>query len=574
MGTNAVLKTGSGTESNGLSILDITKHAVRTIINTLDNNDRFSLVSFHTEAKIEIENITMTKNGKSTAEKVLDKLEPLNSTNLWGGLLKGLEVVANGNKKNKNNEFLSSILLLTDGLPNVVPPRGHLPMLKRYKEEHGGKYGCTVNTFGFGYSLDSPLLVDLSVEGNGTYSFIPDASLVGTIFVNTVSNVLSTYATELVVKIEHSNGSKVVDVFGTHPQVDTSWGAQIHMGSLFSGQSKGIVVRMKKKLKEKSEGEKEKIEEDDDETYLCATAEFRPRGTTKLSKLTEEIKGGGTVHEVEIHRRRLEFVTKVAEGMKQAKADDHPKAAATLMRNFVKEIEASELYKWKAKGDQRFLDFIKDISGQAVEAFSKKEYYDKWGKHYLPSLSRAHLLQQCNNFKDPGVQHYGGKVFEKIRDQADKIFLSLPAPKPKVSPVFAQYGGRGASQQKKSYKPVSMSSYYSRSAPCFEGFNTVKMANGSNKLVKDVERGDFVWTKTGKSVVRCVIKTNMPTGKCDLVRLPKSELLLTPWHPVRIKGIWKFPADISCITTQKCDAVYSFVLDSHHVMNINNVECV
>merc|ERR1719273_2403760 len=93
-------------------------------------------------------------------------------------------------------------------------------------------------------------------------------------------------------------------------------------------------------------------------------------------------------------------------------------------------------------------------------------------------------------------------------------------------------------------------------------------------MVKDLKKGDSIWTPGGKATVLCVVKTNMPTGKCDLVSLPKSDLLLTPWHPVRLKGVWKFPADVSCITTQKCDAVYSFVLDSQHVMVINNVECV
>jgi len=39
-------------------------------------------------------------------------------------------------------------------------------------------------------------------------------------------------------------------------------------------------------------------------------------------------------------------------------------------------------------------------------------------------------LQVCNNFNDPGVQHYGGDLFRSICDEADDIFCKLPAPKP------------------------------------------------------------------------------------------------------------------------------------------------
>merc|ERR1719329_1499421 len=65
-----------------------------------------------------------------------------------------------------------------------------------------------------------------------------------------------------------------------------------------------------------------------------------------------------------------------------------------------------------------------------MEALSKDEWYAKWGVHYLPSLMCAHLSQQCNNFKDPGVQAYGGGLFANLRDEADDIFCSLPPPKP------------------------------------------------------------------------------------------------------------------------------------------------
>ena len=57
---------------------------------------------------------------------------------------------------------MKSVLLLTDGMPTVVPPRGHLAMLLQYKKETGME--CTISTFGFGYALDSTLLKELACE--------------------------------------------------------------------------------------------------------------------------------------------------------------------------------------------------------------------------------------------------------------------------------------------------------------------------------------------------------------------------------------------------------------------------
>ncbi len=51
-------------------------------------------------------------------------------------------------------------------------------------------------------------------------------------------------------------------------------------------------------------------------------------------------------------------------------------------------------------------------------------------------------------------------------------------------------------------------------------------------------------------------------------------MIITPYHPVRIEGKWKFPIDINHFEERDCDAVYSFILDDGHVMVINGVECV
>jgi hypothetical protein len=87
---------------------------------------------------------------------------------------------------------LAAVLLLTDGMPNIVPPRGHIPMLRRYRDQNG--IPCNISTFGFGYNLDSALLNEIAIEGNGAYSFIPDSGFVGTAFIHAISNLLCTMA--------------------------------------------------------------------------------------------------------------------------------------------------------------------------------------------------------------------------------------------------------------------------------------------------------------------------------------------------------------------------------------------
>ncbi len=118
-------------------------------------------------------------------------------TNLWDGLQTGLNILS---KDQHSVGSISALFLLTDGCPNVEPAGGHLTALKNFKEKTN--FTCAVNTFGFGYKLDSKLLEDISILGNsGSYAFIPDGSFVGTIFVNAISTLLTTAATNVQVII-------------------------------------------------------------------------------------------------------------------------------------------------------------------------------------------------------------------------------------------------------------------------------------------------------------------------------------------------------------------------------------
>jgi len=207
MSTEVTIQGAQNSETGGLSQLDIAKHALKTIVHSLTENDRLSIVSFSDNASILFQLTQMDDNGRSNALDAIEKLDENGATNLWDGLKVGLDVLTEGQRPSGSNVAL---FLLTDGCPSEIPPEGHLPALAEYKTKNN--FTCSINTFGFGYSLDSKLLEDLAIMGNsGSYAFIPDGSFVGTIFVNAISNLLTTAATNL-----------KLSVGGVQPPIDSS----------------------------------------------------------------------------------------------------------------------------------------------------------------------------------------------------------------------------------------------------------------------------------------------------------------------------------------------------------------
>lgn len=81
-------------ERNGLSVLDLVKHAARTILETLDldENDRLGIVTFSSEAKIVEDLRHMTTQNKEHALEEIQRLKAIGNTNLWHRILEGTTV--------------------------------------------------------------------------------------------------------------------------------------------------------------------------------------------------------------------------------------------------------------------------------------------------------------------------------------------------------------------------------------------------------------------------------------------------------------------------------------------------
>ncbi|CAF1053365.1 unnamed protein product [Didymodactylos carnosus] len=516
-------------ETFGLSQLDLVKHALKTIIHTLSEHDRLSVVEFNRKATVLFQLLEMNQDGKASALAAIEQLEPNGATNLWDGLKNGLDVLSKGSTDKSN----SALFILTDGCPNEEPPSGHIPTLKEYKEKTG--FSCTINTFGFGYTLNSQLLEEIAVIGNGTYSFIPDGGFVGTIFINALSSLLTTVATNVTLEVKPSQISTVLDEKYTTLYETEKFdgnGLKIHIGSVTYDQQKSVIIPIM-----------------NDATQVSFALHYTSPLNKESTKISVE-KGTTNVNGFLIDHYRLEFVNTVRTVMNLMESDKFDNAQ-NIIKTLAKDMKSSTVAK-----EPFIVDLLKDLEGQVTEAISKKEWFERWGKLYLPSLARAHLMQLCNNFKDPGVQHYGGELFNRLRDEIEQIFIGLPSPKPSARPAA---------------EPVPMNTYMNYSAGCFHGNCIVTLNNGQTKLLNKIQRGDIL---SGGARVVCVVETLCNSEAVSMIKFDQSGLLITPWHPVRINGTWIFPDDIGKRIEIECESVFNLVLNSGHIALINGSECV
>ena len=498
----------------------------------------------------------MDEAGKANVRSTIEGLDTEGMTNLWDGLKMGMTLLSDDSAATSKKTGGSSsgrhstLFILTDGMPNITPPRGHNAMLKAFLEAHPLAKQITISTFGFGYSLDSQLLLELAQIGGGGYGFIPDSGMVGTVFIHAVANTYSTYASRAHLNIEFPPGTEA-EVKGGLPVITTSWGIQIDAGDIQFGQSREFVVIVP-----------------ESHANISATLTYHPFNAAEDVEAQGVDSATPDLASIKYHTARLDFVDALF--------------AIPQTNNLPISIQALEALRDRLSatsilanhGDA--LALAKDISGEGLLAL-QPDNFSRWGRHYLPSLARAHQRQQSGNFRDPGLQVYGrnSAIFIAERDKLDTAFDTLPPPKPSL-PVYASYetysipsapkkkkkgfgrlfGSTGPSSYFSSMS--SMSSYNTASGPCFVGECLVRVPGEAEVRVEQLKRGMEIETMVGPRKVAAVVRTSIPSGETLLCTI--GDLKVTPWHPIAFLDKWLFPADIAMPETMTCNAVYSVLL--------------
>jgi hypothetical protein len=551
---STITETG-GTVSDGLSILDLVKHASKTIVRSCNRDDILSVVAYSTEGSVIVRRMMCSDDNKVAIIAAIDGLRENGQTNIWGGLHKALETVYEDERRDELYRH-KSILLLTDGRPNINPPRGVVGMLQFKQKQRQSSVldsdNVSINTFGFGYNLDSDLLRSIAEFGNGMYGFIPDASFVGTIFTNTFANELSTVgrSLKLCIVLDDScdGGFEDIEVVGGYKINRTLHDKRglIDLGFMRYGQPRNIVLRVPL----------DKTERLQFRAFNCSYTDI---GTDAYCSTLNEVPVANSddpdiINVINTHYYRSLLV----EELNKQTSVEHGHTSEWSFPPF-KDYLMNELKKNKTAYSTALQT---ELEGQISEAMSVK-YKKKWGIHYIRSILMAHRKEETINFKDPAMQLYAGTMFEHIRDRCEDIFIKSPPPTPSRRVYNAAGCPRPAPR-------VVMANYMNAGAGCISGSSLVSMTDNYLKYVKDVKKGDMVKCPdsiNGLATIKFVLR--YPVPKTYQVVKFRNGLTISPYHPIIHNADWQYPCKIKTPENLNEDYVYNFVLEGGSVLIVN-----
>jgi len=214
----------SGSMSGGK--MDDARAATRELIAQLGEEDRFSLVTFDSSADLTIPLTAATSMRRTLWSGQLDLVLAGGSTNMHGGLDRGLNAVETTTGR------AARVILISDGRPD-----SRAGLLELARSAAVGEMPLT--TVGIGDDYDEALLSSLADAGTGNFHWVQDRTALAQTFADEFDTARETVASGLQVQMAATPGVRLVDAAG-YPISHTGADSRFTVGSLYAGQSRQL----------------------------------------------------------------------------------------------------------------------------------------------------------------------------------------------------------------------------------------------------------------------------------------------------------------------------------------------
>lgn len=215
--------------------LEQAKEAVKNVLERLNPQDRFNIVSFHSSVSTYAADLRPASE-RAEALRYINDLRAQGSTNIYDALARAMDMTS--------GERPSVILLLTDGRPTVgvTDERGILALVRAARRDF-----LRLFTFGIGSDLDTNLLDSLAREGRGFSQYIRREDEIKTL----VTAFYEKVSTPVLMNLKLDYGGIRVEEVYPDPVPDIYMGSQlIVVGRYLTEGETSIALRGRSALRE------------------------------------------------------------------------------------------------------------------------------------------------------------------------------------------------------------------------------------------------------------------------------------------------------------------------------------
>lgn len=217
--------------------LPYAKEAVRSLLQRLQADDRFALVTFDSTAAVHTALTPVTDALRAQLMRRVDSIQPGSSTNISDGLLKA-QALFHGPAGARSRK----VILLSDGEANMglVDPAALTKIATGF-----ASHNAVLSTIGMGLGFNETLMASLADYGMGHYSYLEHLATLGEILAKDMQDARQVYASASGLEITLGDGVTVTDVGGYPLDVTSKPGTvRVVTGQLLSGSTKHFVVTM------------------------------------------------------------------------------------------------------------------------------------------------------------------------------------------------------------------------------------------------------------------------------------------------------------------------------------------
>lgn len=313
------------------------KAAAKELLSRLGDEDRFAVVSYSGDARVDYSSQRITPNNRQEMIRAIDRIRPRGATNISDGFNAAQRQV----RKWAGIGGVNRIILISDGRPTSGLKDNRLIDIAKYARNEG----TSVSTIGVGLDYNENIMTGMAKQGAGNYYFVDQPHQIHAFLSQEIAGLTSIVArkTNLVVKL--AEGVQLAQLRG-FPHTRNGDILTVDMGEFAKNERKNLLLQLN--TTSATPGLKPIVD-----LSLSYQDELNEKPAVQMvalsSVVTDDAALSNTEQNVEVVERlqAVEIAAEVEEAMNLWDRGDSEKAASVLQRSKNKIKERSREFKFK-----------------------------------------------------------------------------------------------------------------------------------------------------------------------------------------------------------------------------------